>query len=107
MANTVFAQTVSDLLDLRNGQVFQVFTINHTTGTETQMAVDQSAVNACELAASGTGLIKEATASSGVSVGSASSGVKNIVIASGVASGTYTVVVRFAGSGAGIGSSKP
>lgn len=114
MANTVFPQTVSDLLDLRNGSVFQVFTVNHTTGTQSDLSVDQSAVGACELGVLMTvsspgqsaGLAKETSPSSGISVGAAASGVKKIQIGSSAASGTYTIVVRYSGSGSGIGSSK-
>ena len=102
----VFPQTVSDLLDLRNGSVFQVFTVHHTTGANSTLQVDQSATNAVELATSGTGLIKEASASSGISLATASGGERAVTVASAVATGTYTLVVRFSGSGAGIGSSK-
>lgn len=110
----VFPQTVSDLLDLRNGSVFQVFTVHHTTGAASTLQVDQSASGACELPATMTtsspgaaaGLIKETSPSSGISVAAASGGEKAVTVASGVATGTYTIVVRFSGSGAGIGSSK-
>jgi len=111
---TVFPQTVSDLLDLRNGSVFQVFTVHHTTGAQSTLAVDQSAVAATELGVlmtSGSpgisaGLAKETTSSSGVALGAASAGVKNVQIGTSAATGTYTIVVRYSGSGSGIGSSK-
>jgi len=114
MANTAFPVTESDSLDLRNGQAFKVYTVNHTTGTQTNLSVDQSAVAACELGTNMTasapgqsaGLAKETSASAGISLAAAGSGVKKVQIASGVASGTYTIVVRFVGSGAGIGSHK-
>jgi len=114
MANTVMPQSVSDLLDLRNGSVFQVFTVEHTTGTQSDLQVEQSAVSAAELgtlltvgiAGQSVGLNKETSPSSGVSLGTASGGLKKVQIGSSAASGTYTIVVRFSGSGSGIGSSK-
>jgi len=115
MANNIFPTSVSDLLDLRNGSVFQVFVVTHTTGTQTDLIVDQSCVAATELgvlmtagvAGQSAGLAKETSASAGVIVAAAAAGVKKVGIASNVVSGTYTIVVRYAGSGAGIGSSKP
>lgn len=106
--------TVSDLLDLRNGSVFQVFTVHHTTGAQSTMAVEQSAVSACELGVlmtSGSpgisaGLAKETSSSAGIALGAGSGGLKNVQIGTSAATGTYTIVVRYSGSGSGIGSSK-
>lgn len=114
MANTVFPQKESEALDMKNGTVFRAFVVEHTTGTQSNLQVDQTAVCAAEMSTDMTasapgqsaGLAKETSASAGISIAAASSGVKNVQIASGVASGTYTIVVKFSGSGAGIGSSK-
>jgi hypothetical protein len=101
--------TSSDILDLRNGTALQVFTVHHTSGNSTLMDVEQTAVSCAVLGTSMVGpVVQEATESVGITLtnDSATDGVKEVTIASGVATGIYTVVVRFAGSGAGIGSTK-
>jgi len=100
----VFPLTESDSLDLRNGTAFKVYTVTHTTGEDSTLNVDQSAASVAELPTSGSGQTK---ANVTVADSSATDGVKEVTIASAVVTGTYTLVVRFAGSGAGIGSSKP
>ena len=110
----VFPLTESDALDLRNGVVIKIFTVQHVTGTASDLWVDQSAASAAQLpskmdASGDIAAAQETSESAGISItnDSATDGVKEVTLASGVASGIYTIVVRFNGSGAGIGSAKP
>jgi len=100
----VFPLTESDSLDMRNGTAFKVYKVEHLTGADSTLWVDQTAASVAELPTSGDGQTK---ANITVANASATDGVKEVTIASGVASGTYLLVVRFIGSGAGFGSYKP
>lgn len=108
----VFPLKEYDSLDLRDGTVIRAFVVQHTTAVASDLWVDQTAYSAAVLPAdmsvSAQIVAQETAESAGISVtnDSATDGVKEVTIASGVASGTYLVVVRFAGSGAGIGSYK-
>lgn len=99
-------------VDDRTGNHYMIFSVRHVTGTATDIIVDNSVVSAAELnddLSSATGLNKETSASAGISIladDSATDGYREITIASGVATGTYIIVARFVGSGAGFGSSK-
>lgn len=106
----VIPQDVTQVDD-RAGNHYTIFKVKHVTGTATDVIVDNSVVSAAELnddLANATGLNKETSASAGISLDddSATDGVKEVTIASGVASGTYIIVVRHVGSAAGMGSSK-
>ena len=115
--------TNSTDIDDRAGNHYQIFIVNHTTGAASDIVVDDSAVSACELPpdiTTSAGLAKETSTSAGVTIRNLTSGssglgftfaagdgVKQVTIASGVATGTYVIVVRHVGSAAGRGGSKP
>lgn len=96
--------------DDRAGNAYTIATVQHVTGTASTFDVDQSAVSVCHAAAADQStLATEGSPSAGVSIsalGAATpgSGLRRVTIASGVASGTYVIVVRHQGSAAGIGS---
>src|SRR3972149_9520970 len=105
----VFPLSESDSLDLRNGSVVKVYTVQHVTTVASDLWVDQSAVSAAvlpsKMTASGDIIAQEASESAGISLtdNSATDGVKEVTLASGVGTGTYFIAVRFIGSGAGVG----
>lgn len=106
-------------IDTRDGNHYQVFEVQHITGTASDIVVDDSAVSACELPpdiTSSAGLAKETSTSAGVTIRNLNSGasglgftfqagdgVKQVTIASAAASGTYKIVVLHVGSAAGVG----
>ena len=103
MAQNVFQ------VDDRRGNAYTLLDVVHVTGTASTFTVDQSAVSAAHSPSNGqTAINIESTPSSGVSLATsvALSATRVGTIASGVASGTYTIVVRHVGSAAGIGSYK-
>lgn len=109
-------------VDDRFGQFFEILRVKHVSGAASDIIVDDSAVSACELPAditSDAGLAKETSTSAGVTIRNqtsgttglgfsfaANDGVKQVTIASGVASGTYDIVVKHVGSAGGHGGTK-
>jgi len=109
MADVQVIPTRITNVDDRFGNHYQIFQVNHTTGNSSEILVDQSAVGAAELNSdlmTSAGLVQEATESAGISMSDddTTDGLKEVVIASGAASGTYNIVVRHIGSAAGLGS---
>jgi len=114
------AQKSVDTLD---GNFYEIYTVNHVTGTTTDIAVPDACVSAAclqdDLTASTTP-VQETSTSAGITVRNQTSGAsglsfgdwatndghKQITIHSGVATGTYRVVARFVGNAAGIGTSR-
>ena len=89
------------VVDDRAGNHFWLFSVFHTTGTATDVLVENSVISAAELTADGTrGGDISITADD-----SATDAVREITIASGVATGTILLVARFGGV-AGTGSGK-
>lgn len=88
-------------VDDRNGSHYWIFTVHHTTGTATDIEVDNSVVSAAEIPVTGTGGTVTITADD-----SATDAVREITVDSGEATGTKTIVARFIGSAAGSSSSK-
>ena len=87
------------VVDDRAGNHFWIFDVDHTTGTATDVLVENSVISAAELTEDGTrGGDISITADD-----SATDAVREVTIASGVATGTIKLVVRFAGV-AGTGS---
>ncbi|KKL68914.1 hypothetical protein LCGC14_2120170 [marine sediment metagenome] len=90
------------VVDDRSGNHFWIFSVFHTTGTDTDILVENSVLGAAELRADGT-------RGGDVSVTADDSGtdsVREITIATGEATGTKLIVARFggtAGSGSGHG----
>jgi len=109
-------------IDTRDGNHYQIFEVQHVTGTASDIVVDDSAVSACELPddiTASAGLAKETTTSAGVTIRNltsgasglgftfaANDGVKQVTIASGAATGTYKIIVRHIGNAAGVGGTK-
>jgi len=99
----IFPLSEYDSADLRNGTVLKTFLGEQLTGADSTLWVDQTAVSVAELPISGNGLAKSSVT---IANASATDGVVEVTVASAAASGTYLLVVRFQGSGAGIGSYK-
>jgi hypothetical protein len=103
--------------DDRYGEHFTIVRVQHITGAASDIPVDDSAVSACELPddiTASAGLAKETSTSAGVTIRNQTSGAsglgfdwvagdgtKQVTIASGAATGTYTIVIRHLGSAAG------
>lgn len=118
---TIMPTKVQDV-DTRDGNHYRIFTVVHTTGTASDIAVPDTAASACELPVDITvsaGLAKETSTSAGVTIRNLTTGAsgfgfdwatgdgqKQVTIASGAASGTYIIVVRMIGSPAGLGGTK-
>ncbi len=98
--NTLLAQNVTQVDD-RAGNHYWIFTVQHTTGENTLVAVDNSCVGATEIVSSGG-----SAATITVADGTATDGVKEITIDTGTATGTLTIIAQFTGSGSGSGSSR-
>lgn len=109
------------MVDLRDGNHLKVFSVTHTSGTTTDIPVEDSAVSCAVLmnditaaatpvqetsTSAGITIRNQTSGASGLSFGNwvASDGLKQVTIHSDVASGTYLVAVRFVGSAAGVGS---
>lgn len=90
--------------DDRQGNAYTVADVIHLTGTASTFSVDQSAISVCHSPTAGQTALNLSTE---LTMAAAGSGVRVVTVASGAASGTYTVVVRHSGSAAGIGSFKP
>ena len=88
-------------VDDRNGSHYWIFNVHHTTGTATDILVDNSVVSASEIPLTGAGGTVTITADD-----SATDGVREITIDSGETTGIKTIVARFIGVGAGSSSSK-
>jgi hypothetical protein len=114
------AQKSVDTLD---GNFYEIYTVNHVTGTATDIAVPDACVSAACLQddlTSSTAPVQETSTSSGITVRNQTSGAsglsfgawatndghKQITIASSVATGSYKIVARFVGSAGGIGTSR-
>ena len=114
--------TGSQRFDLRDGNNIEIFTVNHVTGTTTDIAVNNSAISCAVLhdditssvvpiqevsTALGITVRDQTSGATGLSFGdwAADDGLKQVTIHTDVVSGTYIVVVRSAGSAAGAGSS--
>ena len=87
------------VVDDRAGNHYWIFDVFHTTGTATDVLVENSLISAAELTADGT----RGGDVSRKADDSATDAVREIVIASGVGTGTIKIVARFAGV-AGTGS---
>lgn len=117
-------------VDDKYGNHYMIFDVPHVTGADSIVIVPDSAVSAAELpatrnaaptlaliAGSDTGAINPSanqmalenltTGVSGVGFSfQAGDGVKQLIIDTGTATGTYTIAVRCIGSPAGLGSTK-
>ena len=114
------AQKSVDTLD---GNFYEIYTVQHVTGTTTDIAVPDACVSAAALQddlTNSTTPVQETSTSAGITVRNQTSGAsgfswgnwaagdghKQITIHSGVATGTYRIVARFIGNAAGIGTSR-
>ncbi|KKN92397.1 hypothetical protein LCGC14_0208880 [marine sediment metagenome] len=99
MTDTTALQNVIQVDD-KNGNHFWICDVYHTTGTATDVLVPNSVLAASQIADSGarSGDIQVTTDDS------ATDSVREVTIASGVATGLIKLVIRFSGSAAGIGS---
>jgi len=89
------------IVDDRAGNTYWIFTCHHTTGANTTIDVDDSAVSAS--------LVGTASTTAGtctVANTSTTDAKKEVTIDTGETTGTKTVIVRFVGSAAGTGSVK-
>ncbi len=94
----VLPQNVT-VVDDRAGNHFWIFTINHVTGADSDILVENSIISASHLTDDGTrGVDVKLNADD-----SATDAVKEISFPSATASGTYMIVARFGGT-AGTGS---
>jgi hypothetical protein len=96
-------------VDDRQGNAYTFLDVNHVSGTADTVSVDASAVSVTHSPLAGqTAIITEASPSAGVSLATAvaNTGLRVLTVASGVVTGTFTIVVRHAGSAAGIGTFK-
>ncbi len=107
-------------VDDRAGNHYEIFEVQHVTGTTTDVIVADSAGSVSELPAditAGAGVAKEASTAAGITIRNQTSGasgvgydfaahdgVKQVTIHADVASAIYNVVVRHLGSAAGTGS---
>ena len=98
--NTLLAQGVTQVDD-RAGNHYWIFTVQHTTGENTLVEVDNSCIGATELRASG-----DSAATVTVADGTTTDGVKEITIDTGTATRTMTIIAQFTGSSSGSGSSR-
>ena len=97
---TIIPQNVVQVDD-RAGNHYWIFDVFHTTGTATDILVENSVISAAELSADGTrGGDISVTADD-----SATDAVREVTIASGETTGTKKIVVRLGGV-AGTGSGK-
>ena len=99
MVDVTVLQNVT-MVDDRNGNHFWIFDVYHTTGTATDVLVPNSVLSAAEIPSTGarSGDIQVTADDSGTDA------VREVTIASGEATGTKKLIVRFAGSAAGMGS---
>ena len=88
-------------VDDRAGNAYMIFQVHHTTGTNTDIEVDNSVVSAAEIPTTGTGGTVTITTDD-----SATDGLREVTIDTGETTGIKTIIARFSGSSAGIGSSK-
>ena len=118
---TVIPTSITQVDD-RAGNFYEIYMVQHVTGTVTDVAVPDSAIGVAILTdvVNGTIVIQEAATSAGVTLSNRTSGAsgfsfgdwaahdgfKQVTIVSGIASGTYPVVVRFVGNPGGTGSTK-
>lgn len=125
MAIVAIIPTAQTSVDLGDGNHFEIFKVFHDGVNDTAINVSDNCVSAAVLTddmlvgsagvsviaqvtteTSGMYLIDQSSGTSGLSFGSwqTSDGVKQITISLEQAPGTYFVVARFTGSGAGSGS---
>jgi hypothetical protein len=105
MATKVTIPTSKVIVDDNNGNVYHIVTVSHDNNSgadTTDVEVDLSAVSVAELSTSGTGQTK---ANITITDPTAGDGKKAARIAAAVANGTYTLVIRHIGGGAGTMSS--
>lgn len=96
-------------IDDRRGNAFEVYEVQHVTGTATTFEVDQSASSATHSPVASQSSINASLSidsSGGSTEGDSDYGMKTVTIASGAASGTYFIVVLHQGNAAGIASTK-
>lgn len=108
-------------VDTRDGNHYEIFTVFHNGSQDTAINVSDgcvscalmpdnqtSSVPATQTTTESTGiaLLNQTSGTSGLSFGdwATSDGVKQVMIDGNVAAGTYVVIARFTGSGAGSGS---
>ncbi len=88
--------------DDRAGNHYWIFSVYHTTGTDTTINVDNSCISASIIGVvattSGSCTVADTDSSNDYS--------KEVTIDTGIATGTVTVIARFSGSAAGSSSSK-
>jgi hypothetical protein len=87
-------------VDDRAGNHYWIFTVQHVTGSDSLVEVDNSCISASII-----GLVAT-TAGACTVADAAANAVKEVTVASAVASGLVTVIARFSGSAAGSSSSK-
>lgn len=91
-------------VDDRAGNHYWIFSVYHTTGTDTTIDVDNSCISASIIGTvattAGTCTVADSNSSA------ASYTTKEVTIDTGIATGTVTVIARFSGSAAGSSSSK-
>jgi hypothetical protein len=89
-------------VDDRAGNHYWIFTVQHVTGADSLVEVDNSCISASIIGVvattSGTCTVADADSTNDY--------VKEVTIDSGIATGLVTVIARFSGSAAGSGSSK-
>ncbi len=89
-------------VDDRAGNHYWIFTVQHVTGSDSLVIVDNSCISASII-----GVVATTAGTCTVAdTDSTNDYVKEVTIDSGVATGLVTVIARFSGSAAGSGSSK-
>ena len=89
-------------VDDRSGNHYWIFTVQHVTGADSLVIVDNSCISASII-----GVVATTAGTCTVAdTDSSNDYVKEVTIDSGVATGLVTVIARFSGSAAGSSSSK-
>lgn len=119
MADYTHLGSSKAIVDTRDGNHFEVFKVNHVTGSGTNIPVPDGCVSAACLMDNITVAavpVQETSTAAGVTVRNltsgangagqtwaANDGLKQVTIHGDVASGTYFIVARYVGSAAGSG----
>ena len=85
-------------VDDKNGSHYRIFEVAHITGTVSTVDVDDSCIGAAEVPPDGATAVTVTVANT-----SETDYTKEVTIASGSATATYTIIARFGGT-AGAGS---
>jgi len=125
MAVVAYIVANSASVDTRDGNHYEIYTVTHTTGTDTAINVPDSCVSCALLGdnqlvdstgvavpavqtttdSTGISLQNKTSGTSGLSFGdwATNDGVKQIIIDGNVVNGTYKIVARLVGSASGVG----